>query len=131
MGNVKVTHPLDLDLDGRVILKWILEKLIVDCIYLVQDRIQWWALVNTVINFYSSIKGIFLQLNDCWFLKKDSAATSLCKLCISSHYGLLEFCDASGLCKELFNLELKCHDRNAGFTTVLRGYENSEMVKFN
>jgi hypothetical protein len=48
MGNMKVTHRLeDLDLGGRIILKWILEKLVVDCICLVQDR----ALVSTVINF--------------------------------------------------------------------------------
>jgi hypothetical protein len=50
MGNVKVgRHMEDLDLGGRIILKWILEKLIVNCIYLVQDKVQWCAVVNFVI----------------------------------------------------------------------------------
>jgi hypothetical protein len=33
-------------LDGRIILKWILEK----WINLFQDRVRWWAVVNAVMN---------------------------------------------------------------------------------
>jgi hypothetical protein len=52
MGDMKVTHHLeDIDLGGRIILKWIMEKLVMDCIYLAQDMMQWWALVNTVMDF--------------------------------------------------------------------------------
>jgi hypothetical protein len=42
----------DLSIDGRIILEWVLEKRwqIVDWIHLAQDRDQWQALVNTVMN---------------------------------------------------------------------------------
>jgi hypothetical protein len=41
------------DVGGKTILKWILETGWdgMDWIDLAQDRDQWWALVNTVINF--------------------------------------------------------------------------------
>jgi hypothetical protein len=44
----------DLDVDGKIMLDWILQKWgggeVVDCIHLTQDRVQWWAVVNTVMN---------------------------------------------------------------------------------
>jgi hypothetical protein len=42
----------NLDVDGRVILKWSLEKyyVVVDWIDLAQERGQWWALMKTVMN---------------------------------------------------------------------------------
>jgi hypothetical protein len=36
----------------RIILNWILMKQTVDWIQLAQDRVKWWALVNTVINLW-------------------------------------------------------------------------------
>jgi hypothetical protein len=38
----------DVGVDGRIILKWILNKQCVDVawIYLAQSRVLWWALVN-------------------------------------------------------------------------------------
>jgi len=45
--NLKERHHLeDIDVDGRIILKWILKKYGVDWIQLAQDRVQWWVLVN-------------------------------------------------------------------------------------
>jgi hypothetical protein len=45
-------HLEDLGVDGRIILKWILEKLDVnmDWIDLAQDRDRWRAVVNAVMN---------------------------------------------------------------------------------
>jgi hypothetical protein len=46
-------HWVDLDVGGLTIVKWILRDIgwdCVDCIDLVQDRDQWRALVNTVMN---------------------------------------------------------------------------------
>jgi hypothetical protein len=45
-------HWEDQDLDGRIILKWILEKWDrgTDCIDLAQDSDRWRAVVNSVIN---------------------------------------------------------------------------------
>jgi len=43
-----------LDVDGTIILKWIFWKL--DRIDLAHGRDTWWALVNAVMNFPSSIK---------------------------------------------------------------------------
>jgi hypothetical protein len=40
----------ELGVDRRIILKLILEKLSVDLVRLVQDTVQWRALVNTVMN---------------------------------------------------------------------------------
>jgi hypothetical protein len=43
----------DPGLDGRIILKWIFERLDgngPDWIDLAQDRSRWWALVNMVMN---------------------------------------------------------------------------------
>jgi hypothetical protein len=47
-------------------------------IYLVQDRDQWRALLNTGMNLSCSIKywEILEQLSDWWLLKKDSAPWS-------------------------------------------------------
>jgi hypothetical protein len=42
-------HSEDLGVDGRVILEWILGK-DMDWIHVAQDRYQWRALVNTVMN---------------------------------------------------------------------------------
>jgi hypothetical protein len=39
-------------IDGRTILSWILRKLVMDWIHLAQDRDQWWAVVNTVMNLW-------------------------------------------------------------------------------
>ena len=38
--------------DGRIILKWILEKWDggIDWIHLAQDRDRWWTVVNAVMN---------------------------------------------------------------------------------
>jgi hypothetical protein len=46
-------HSKDLDVDGRIILEWILGKMGwegVNWIHLVQERDQWQVLVNTVMN---------------------------------------------------------------------------------
>jgi hypothetical protein len=40
----------DLSVDGRVILKWILNKYDLDCLHLAQEVDQWRALVNTEMN---------------------------------------------------------------------------------
>jgi hypothetical protein len=41
----------NLAIDGRIILEWILGNRVgVDWMHLAQDRGQWWALVNMVIN---------------------------------------------------------------------------------
>jgi hypothetical protein len=45
-----------LDVDGRI-LNWILDKLgwgVIDYIKLAQDRDQWWAVVNMVMNLWVS-----------------------------------------------------------------------------
>jgi urocanate hydratase len=39
-----------LGIDGRIILKWILKKQVVDWIQLAQDRVQWQALGTMVMN---------------------------------------------------------------------------------
>ena len=46
-------HLQDLDVDGRVVLKWIFKKSngVMGWIYLAQDRDRWQALVNAVMNF--------------------------------------------------------------------------------
>jgi hypothetical protein len=55
----------DPGVDGRIILKWILERLGgrgADWIDLAQDRDRWRALVYTVMNLRGSIKcGEFLE----------------------------------------------------------------------
>jgi hypothetical protein len=38
------------DVDGMIILKWLTNGEGVDWIDLAQDRVQWWALVKTVMN---------------------------------------------------------------------------------
>jgi hypothetical protein len=46
-------HSEDTDVDGKIILEWILGKYgwkIVDCTHLIHDRPQWRDLVNTVMN---------------------------------------------------------------------------------
>ena len=52
-------HLEDRDLDGMIILKWILNKGVVDYIYLAQDRNKRPALVNAVMNFgFHTMRGI-------------------------------------------------------------------------
>jgi hypothetical protein len=51
-------HLEDLGIDGKIILEWITGWEGVDWMHLVQDRDQWWAFVNRIINEPSgSIKG--------------------------------------------------------------------------
>jgi hypothetical protein len=53
LENLKGTdHSENPCIDGRIILKWILGKWWegVDWMHLAQDRNQWWAVVNTVMN---------------------------------------------------------------------------------
>jgi hypothetical protein len=40
----------DLNIDAKIILRWVLRKWGVDWIQLAQDRAEWWALMDTVIN---------------------------------------------------------------------------------
>jgi hypothetical protein len=50
--SVKCTEHLgDLDIAGRIILRWLLKNTVefVNWIHLAQDRVQWWACVE--INF--------------------------------------------------------------------------------
>jgi len=42
----------DLEVDGRIILKWIFKKL--DWIELARDWNRWWAVVNAVMNLHVS-----------------------------------------------------------------------------
>ena len=54
MGKPEVkSHLQDLDVDGRIVLKWIFKKWngAMSWIYLAQDRDRWQALVNAVMNF--------------------------------------------------------------------------------
>jgi hypothetical protein len=54
VGNLREgDHLIDLGVDGRIILKWIFERLDwggIDWIDLAQDKDRWRALVNTVMN---------------------------------------------------------------------------------
>jgi hypothetical protein len=54
LGNLKGRdHLEDISIDGRMILEWILGNKLwqdVDWMHLAQDRYQWRALVNTVMN---------------------------------------------------------------------------------
>jgi hypothetical protein len=44
-------HSEDLDVCKRIILEWILGKCgLADWIHMSQNRDQWWALVNTLMN---------------------------------------------------------------------------------
>ena len=54
VGNLRErVHCGDQDVDGRIILRWILEvgRGCGDCMELTQDRDRWQALVSTVMNF--------------------------------------------------------------------------------
>ena len=55
LGNLRERdHWGDQDVDGRIILKWILRKFERSCgdwMELAQDRDRWQALVSTVMNF--------------------------------------------------------------------------------
>jgi hypothetical protein len=42
-------------------MEWILEKQVADWIHLAQDRSQWWAIVDTVINVLCLKGGEFLD----------------------------------------------------------------------
>jgi len=55
-------HSEDLSVDGNIILEWVLDKWeCVDWIHLAQDRDQWRAPVNTVMNLRVTQKeGSFL-----------------------------------------------------------------------
>jgi len=46
-------HLEDLDMDGRITLKWIFKKRdgSMKCIDLAQERDRWWALVNVVMDY--------------------------------------------------------------------------------
>jgi hypothetical protein len=48
--------PVDLDMDGRITLKWTLRKQCedVDILYTAQDRVLWQDLMNTVTNIQLS-----------------------------------------------------------------------------
>jgi hypothetical protein len=56
-------HAEDLDINGKIILEWILEKLgreNVDWIHLSQDRDHWQTPVNTVMKlWFHKRRGIF------------------------------------------------------------------------
>jgi hypothetical protein len=48
-------HWEDLGIGGRITLRWILREIGMDgtnWIQLVQNRVQWWAFVNTVMNLW-------------------------------------------------------------------------------
>jgi hypothetical protein len=48
--NEKGTNNLkDPEVDGSIMLHWMLQKYDVDLIQLAQDRNKWWAIVNTVM----------------------------------------------------------------------------------
>jgi hypothetical protein len=61
-GNVRKGDNLeDPSVDGRIILKWVLEKWDggTDRIDLAQDRNRWWALANAVMDFrFRKVRGI-------------------------------------------------------------------------
>jgi hypothetical protein len=54
--SVVATSLEDLDIDGRIILEWILKEWDAghNWIYLAQDRDRWRALVNAVVNILAS-----------------------------------------------------------------------------
>jgi hypothetical protein len=54
VGDLKVNCLGVLDVDGRLILKWVLEKHDVNCFHVAQDIVQWQTLVDMVMNNWVS-----------------------------------------------------------------------------